>query len=260
MPEHGFSAWIQAFGINILFDTGQGAALPGNARKLGIPVDEARHLVLSHGHYDHGGGIAWAMKQADSAIIHLHPGAVIPRYSIESPGKHRAIGLPAKAIRFLNTVPEHRISWTSRAVKIGPGIGVTGPIPRINSYEMPGNAFYTDPAGKSKDMILDDQALWIKTDQGLVVCSGCAHSGIINTIEHIMNISGQTRIRAVAGGFHLINADRSRIKKTITALEKLSPELIAQCHCTGETACRLIRDAFKSNYHSCKAGSTILLN
>lgn len=257
--EHGFAAWIEAFGRHILFDTGQGYALSGNAARLGIPLDKTDHLVLSHGHYDHGGGIVQVMEQSASATIHLHPDALIDRYSLEDNGKSRPIGLSEETTSFLGSLPCERVHWIKHSEYIVPGIGLTGPIPRTNGYENVGGPFYTDQQGSAKDLINDDQALWIDTDKGLVVCAGCAHSGIINTLNCIKNITGKTEIRGVVGGFHLIGAKISRVKKTVHELENVSPEFIAPCHCTGDEVCLLMKERLGERFVACGAGTEFVL-
>jgi 7,8-dihydropterin-6-yl-methyl-4-(beta-D-ribofuranosyl)aminobenzene 5'-phosphate synthase len=252
--EHGFSAWIETSNSKILFDTGQGPTLAANALKLGVSLNQAEHLVLSHGHYDHGGGIPHVLNQAGSARIHLHPEALISRYSVYKKGQSRAIGLPRDIIQFLADLPENRINWVNGPEIIAPGVGLTGPIPRKNYYEDTGGPFYIDPQGKTKDNLPDDQALWIDTSMGLIVCAGCAHSGIINSLQHIQSITENAKIRAVIGGFHLLHADNTRLTETMNELEKLSLDIIAPCHCTGDKAASLIRQRFQKSFVSCAAG------
>lgn len=259
-PEHGFSAWIEAFDSLILLDTGQGLSLAGNAFKLGIALDKTRHLVLSHGHYDHGGCIPGVMRLADQAIIHLHPGAVIPRYSLNSNERPRSVGLPGKVLRFLSGLPEPRIHWVTGPQRIMQSVGLTGRIPRKTTFEDTGGRFFTDAQGTSKDLLPDDQALWIDTPKGLVVFVGCAHAGIINTLNYIREITDKTRIRAVIGGFHLINASQSRLDETMNHLKEFSPDIIAPCHCTGQEALALFKDNFKNAFLPAGAGTKIALN
>ncbi|WP_028574318.1 MBL fold metallo-hydrolase [Desulfonatronovibrio hydrogenovorans] len=258
--EHGFSAWIKAFGINILFDTGQGLALAGNAAKLGIHLDQTSHLVLSHGHYDHGGGIPMVTEQAGKAVLHLHPGAVIPRYALDRDGQVRSIGLPRKTLACLADLPDIQVCWVSKPTMLAPGIGLTGTIPRICHFENTGGEFYTDPEAKNEDPLWDDQALWINAPDGLIVVSGCAHSGIINTLTYIQKITSRQKIAAVVGGLHLLNANQPRLDLTLSLLRKISPKIIAPGHCTGTRAITMIRQKFCSAFLSCRVGSTFTLS
>jgi 7,8-dihydropterin-6-yl-methyl-4-(beta-D-ribofuranosyl)aminobenzene 5'-phosphate synthase len=122
-------------------------------------------------------------------------------------------------------------------------VGLTGPIPRETDYEDPGGPFYLDPQGRQKDPIEDDLALWIQTGQGVVVCAGCSHAGIINTLCYVKRLTGGSRIRAVIGGFHLLNADARRLEQTVKALRALNPDMVVPCHCTGEEAVRVLQES-----------------
>ena len=135
-------------------------------------------------------------------------------------------------------------------------MGITGYIPRETEFEDTGGPFYLDPEGKRPDLIDDDLALWIRTDQGLVVCLGCCHAGLVNTIHHVRSISGTDRIRAIIGGLHLMNADDRRIERTIDALRSFSPDVIIPCHCTGEHASALLLNALDERVEPGVAGAT----
>ena len=199
--EHGFSLWIETDGRRILFDTGQGPALPMNARTLGVDLQQTDMLVLSHGHYDHTGGIPHVLQVAPNAHVYCHPGVVQPRYSLRN-GSPKPAHMPSESMAALDRLPEKNLHWTSEAVRLSENIGLTGPIPRQTTFEDTGGAFFLDPEARHADPIEDDLALWIKTDQGLVVCVGCCHAGIINTLTHVRRLSGVARIRAVIGGLH----------------------------------------------------------
>lgn len=235
--EHGFSLWIETAGRHILFDTGQGRALPLNARALGVDLRKTDLLVLSHGHYDHTGGIPHVLHVAPNVHVYCHPGVVQPRYSLRN-GSPKPIQMPAKSMTGLDRLPEKHLHWISAAVMLSENMGLTGPIPRQTPYEDTGGPFYLDPETHHADPIEDDIALWIKTDEGLVVCVGCCHAGIVNTLNHARRLSGVSRIRAVIGGFHLLNADRQRLDQTLAAMTALSIENVIPCHCTGERAVR----------------------
>jgi 7,8-dihydropterin-6-yl-methyl-4-(beta-D-ribofuranosyl)aminobenzene 5'-phosphate synthase len=179
--EHGFSLWIEADGRHILFDTGQGPALPVNARALGVDLRQTDMVVLSHGHYDHTGGIPHVLHVAPNAHVYCHPGVVQPRYSLRN-GSPKPAHMPSESMAALDRLPEKNLHWTSEAVMLSENIGLTGPIPRQTTFEDTGGAFFLDPEARHADPIEDDLALWIKTDEGLVVCVGCCHAGIINTL------------------------------------------------------------------------------
>lgn len=135
-------------------------------------------------------------------------------------------------------------------------VGVTGPIPRLASYEDTGGPFYVDPQGVRPDLLEDDLALWIQTDKGLVVCMGCAHAGLVNTLHHIRDVTEGQRIRAVIGGFHLLTAGHERMTRSVAALRLLDPDMLVPCHCTGESAVASLCDALGERVSSGLAGAT----
>ena len=253
--EHGLSMWIEAHGVRILLDTGQGCACIENARRLGIALADADFIVLSHGHYDHTGGLAAALAAAPTALLVVHPAAAAARYAVRPGEPGREIGMPDWAREAVARLDRTRIVHAAGPVVLAEGIGVTGPIPRETSFEDAGGPFFLDPAGARPDAIADDQALWIAAAGGLVVLAGCCHAGVINTLRHARRASGIAAIRAVIGGFHLGNANPERLAATAAALEDLRPALLAPCHCTGERATEVLRNAFGARVVRCAAGS-----
>lgn len=253
-PEHGLSIFIEAFDQRILFDTGQGNVLQNNAKALGVDLTAIDRLVISHGHYDHTGGLA-AILSAREMDVYCHPATTQPRYSIGF-GLPRPINMPHDALTALNKVSEKRLHWVTTATYLSENIGLTGPIPRHTDYEDNGGPFFLDPQGERSDPVSDDQALWITTDQGLIVCVGCAHAGVINTLNYVMQLSGDTRIRAVIGGFHLNNANQQRLTETTFALKKISPDMVIPCHCTGDTAVETLRCTLGEIVRHCSSGMT----
>ncbi len=253
IAEHGLSLWIEADGMRILFDTGQGNALEANARTLGLDLCEADILVLSHGHYDHTGGVPQVLKAAQRVCVYGHSGIMQRRYSIRGEVV-RAIQMPEDAMGAIRALPAERLHWVTRPMSLSEGVRVTGQIPRETDFEDPGGPFYCDQEGKCPDPIEDDMALWVRTNDGLIVCVGCAHAGVVNTARAIQAASGEQKVRAIIGGFHLLNASRDRLEETVAALRRFDPEIIVPCHCTGQGAADVLRTAFGERVSAGAAG------
>jgi len=241
LAEHGFALWIEHGGERYLLDTGQGTALAENVRALDVDLGLTDALVLSHGHYDHTGAVPMVLGAAPQVRVYCHSGVTEPRYSI-SGGQARDIRMPMFSMRALAALPFERMHWNGGPQLIGDGIGLSGHIPRWTDFEDAGGPFYFDPHSLRPDPVSDDQAVWISTDKGLVVCVGCCHAGLVNTLSHVREISGEKRIRAVIGGLHLGAASQERLEKTVQALRNVNPGLLVPCHCTGEAAIAYLRD------------------
>ncbi len=253
LGEHGLSLWIETPESCVLFDTGQGLVLPHNAEALGVALDCADAIVLSHGHYDHTGGLLYAMGQIPHVRLFLHPAALVTRFSRHG-GAAREIGMPApvrEAIAGRATL----ITWTTEPTEIGPGLFVTGPVPRRSWLEDTGGPFFLDAGGSIPDGIEDDQAMWIETPAGVVVLLGCAHSGVINTADYVQKLTGRKAIRAVVGGMHLGSASDERMARTIASLNQLNIEGLWPCHCTGAPATARLAAAFGARCRPCGAGT-----
>jgi 7,8-dihydropterin-6-yl-methyl-4-(beta-D-ribofuranosyl)aminobenzene 5'-phosphate synthase len=253
--EHGLAVWIWHAGSRILFDTGQTEALLQNAQKLGIDISSTDAVVLSHGHYDHTGGLAAVLAQAPQAAVFLHPAALSPKFSRKSDGV-KSIGIPQAAQGVLKG---RRIIWTTQPVSPAPKIFLTGPVPSTHPFEDVGGDFYQDPDCQIPDGLPDDQALWLETEKGLLVVVGCAHAGLVNTLDLISRLTGGRPIHTLLGGFHLLNASFDRIEKTIQALRRYRIRQIAPLHCTGSEALRCLRDAFPEAWLPLAAGSRLAL-
>jgi 7,8-dihydropterin-6-yl-methyl-4-(beta-D-ribofuranosyl)aminobenzene 5'-phosphate synthase len=257
VAEHGLALWIETKDTNILFDTGQGNALEPNAKALGINLAKTNILVLSHGHYDHTGGINRVIRQSRHVDVYCHPAIVQPRYSIRN-GKAKSIRMPKESVEVFASIQDKYLHWVQHPTMLllSAGIGITGPVPRKTDFEDAGGPFYLDPDGERPDPIADDMALWIWDDNGIIVCVGCAHSGIVNTLDYIWHLGNSRRIRAVIGGFHLHAASHKKLSQTIAALQAFDPALLIPCHCTGDTAVDQLRQAFGDRVSPGAAGKT----
>lgn len=252
--EHGLAFWVEAGDRRVLFDAGQSGLLMENAAKLDLDVSAIDTIVLSHGHYDHTGGLAHVMGQGSrERCVYAHPDALLPKYDCKGGGE-REIGMPSGAREAL-TLPRCRLITTRTPVEIAPGLWVTGEVPRHYVDEVAPDGFFKDPAGREADPLLDDQALFIETGKGTVVLLGCAHAGLINTLDHIQRLTNGRTIRAVVGGLHLGSASDSRLAWTISALRKFGIGLFGPMHCTGQKAVAAFWTAFPSACQECGVGT-----
>ncbi|MFO7937531.1 MAG: MBL fold metallo-hydrolase [Kiritimatiellia bacterium] len=255
ISEHGFSMYIRSGDLRIIFDTGQeNSIFENNVRKLGIDMQSVNALVLSHGHYDHTGGVPAVLSACGELDVYAHPDIQNTRYSVRTE-RIKSNGIPLDSYAAIHNLPENRLHFSESYTMLSDIVGITGYIPRINSFEDTGGPFYFDKDGEEPDPINDDQALWIKTAEGIVVCAGCSHAGIINTLRYVQKISGCEKIHAVIGGLHLVNAKKERIDKTLEALDTFGLDLIVPCHCTGATATEILREHFKERFLAGAAGA-----
>jgi 7,8-dihydropterin-6-yl-methyl-4-(beta-D-ribofuranosyl)aminobenzene 5'-phosphate synthase len=250
LAEHGFSLWIEYNNRKILFDTGQGYVLNGNAKKLGIDLSDADAIVLSHGHYDHTGGL-FKLDDMGKKPIFTHKDSLLPKYSRHPDGSVHKIGIKSVKDKTLN------FKFNDKPVELYKGFHLTGVIPRITDFEDTGGQFFCDKECQQVDNLIDDQAAFIETSAGLFVILGCAHSGVINTLEYISKLTGSHTIHTLIGGMHLGSASQERINKTVKALKKFDIQNLYPTHCTGFNASARLLQEFPKNHKICQAGTII---
>ncbi|MDX9883138.1 MAG: MBL fold metallo-hydrolase [Prolixibacteraceae bacterium] len=218
LAEHGLSYLIEA-DRTILFDTGASDLFIQNARQLNIDLENVKTVVLSHGHYDHSNGLFFLKNKK----LICHPDTFIDRY-------RKAEGTPLGIQLDRNKTGKLFEVETSREpLRLSEQIWFLGEVPRRNNFESKETAFMLEDG--SDDFTLDDSGLAIVGNDGLIVVSGCAHAGICNTVDHAMRITGQQKVQAVIGGFHLKRNDELT-RQTIEHLKRLNVQQVIPAHCT----------------------------
>ena len=254
LAEHGLAIWIEVDSQRTLFDTGQGVVLRHNARELGVRLRSADHVVLSHGHYDHTGGLRHVLRTATHPRVYAHPAAFSLKYARNDDGTSRDISAPGTDEATVRKQAEELI-WTKEATEIGGGLCVTGQIPRMTGFEDTGGPFFLDQECRHPDPLADDQAVFFDSAQGTVVLLGCAHAGVVNTVQHIQRLTNGRPIHTVVGGMHLVSASQQRLDRTIGALRQLHVQRLGPAHCTGMAATIKLWSAFPDRCFPFTAGS-----
>ena len=253
--EWGFAALVEADGHTILFDTGMRPdTVLDNATELGIDLSTVDTVILSHNHFDHTGGLVTLRRslkeQNPSAmqITHVGDGIFLPRKTDDE--AVRRLQLPEGVVADVREVRRAYEAEGGRIVihdephELRPGLWLTGPIPRVHPEKN------WSPISRIErhdslveDTIPEDQALVIKTPQGLVVLAGCGHAGIVNTMEYARKIVPETAVHAVLGGFHLLALTDEKVEWTGAKMHEFGVEHVLGAHCTGINAVKLLRDS-----------------
>jgi 7,8-dihydropterin-6-yl-methyl-4-(beta-D-ribofuranosyl)aminobenzene 5'-phosphate synthase len=259
LGEWGLSMFVEADGKKILFDTGGGFSAVYNANLMGVDLTTVECIVISHGHYDHTGGLRNVLTRMRKKIdIYAHPDVWARKYGRMESGPQRYVGIPFPREALEAMGANFRLS--PEPVVLTERIMTTGYVPMTNDYEIVEKYLLVkENGGLKQDSIDDDQAMVIDADFGLVVILGCSHHGIVNTLEHVRKITGKDLIYAAIGGTHLVHASQERLEKTAVALQEMGVQYLGVSHCTGFRASAYLAGVFGDRFFQNNAGTVLEL-
>jgi len=246
--EHGLSIFIELPDFSFFMDTGASAeVLRHNLSVIKPDLRNTKAIVLSHGHFDHTNGLEELIKMLPDLQVYAHPDIFSEHYAY-SGEKYRYIG-----VQFERADVEKlcKLNLSTGAVEIAHGVYFSGEIPRHTKIS---SKFYLKTElGFVADGIVDDAAVYLKTDRGTVVIFGCGHAGVINTLKHARAVTGQ-KIRGVVGGTHLITASPQELDEVAGFLHAEDVEFLRLAHCTGKKATYRFNAEFGEKFDVMSAG------
>ncbi len=268
LGEAGYSALVKvsyddSSKFTILFDTGcLTPALVYNVEKLERNLSTVDMIILSHGHYDHVGGLIDVISLIGKKTpVLCHSDALVPKTFTSDDGKKYDVGIQ-KYFTISKLKATAEVITAREPYAIADGIQTTGEVPQTNSFEKLTGSLQkitTVQEGKEiPDKIKDDLSVIFQLKDGsLVILAGCCHAGIVNTTNHSVNLMGTSSIIGITGGLHLHNASNERLTKTIEQLKEYPLSTLAPCHCTGLRGRAALMNAFGDQFKDIGAGSVV---
>ncbi len=252
--EHGLSLYMETVSHRILFDVGASHHFMENAEKMEVDLSRVDTVVVSHGHYDHGGGLTAFLKQNRQAKVWIHRDAFYPYHARKESGAITYVGLEPETVHNSALIQggDHQVIDEELTLFAG----VTG---RRFFPESNRDLWMTREGKMVPDSFSHEQNLLITEQNRRVLIVGCAHNGILNILSHMESL-GYEPPDVVVGGFHLysLGRDESEPEETVRAIGETLKETGIQfytCHCTGEKAYRELRDIMGEKMGRLQVGS-----
>ena len=255
LAEHGLSIFIEDDGLRLLFDTGQTHVFRHNAKTMGIDLTHADGIILSHGHYDHCGGLVHYPGDAPIPPVYVGKGALDSKYK---KGRSRLIDIGIPWAGDKDPRIQQSLVVNNKNLNIAQGAMLHADIPCTVPFEGTPQGFFTGSIdAPAPDTMRDEQMLVFARADAIDVILGCSHPGIINCLSYAKSLYPGKRIGTVLAGMHLKESSLSRIHETIRQFEAMDIGLIIPVHCTGQNAICRMTQAIGARCQPLCAGQTI---
>jgi 7,8-dihydropterin-6-yl-methyl-4-(beta-D-ribofuranosyl)aminobenzene 5'-phosphate synthase len=256
--EHGFCAYVETRNGNFLFDTGHGKTVVHNALLFKKDLSRINKIVLSHAHGDHSGGLPEVLRCRSQKQIDVYAHPDIFSYAFTKKGG----GETYNGIPFTRGYIEKmgaRFIFNREWVEIETGLYLTGEVPRKTDFERADMAdrFIRRDGEDVPDIILDDQSMAICTGKGILIVLGCAHSGMINVVNHIIQNTGIEAIYGIIGGTHLGFSEEAQLRESIRTLKSYRIQHFIPSHCTGLEVISRMKQEFEKAFRFSHVGLSL---
>jgi len=262
LGQHGISFFIEMTVNNekhyLIFDTGQKSdTLLKNAELLDVNLKKAEMIFLSHCHYDHTGGLVGLLEFLNQDIVvTAHPEVFKEAYK-EKDGKLYYVGIPDKDPEEKIVKNKGKLDFLKEPLEIMPGVMTTGEIHQKAVFPTK-RVYKTSEGNYVEDTMKDDVSLMFNIkDKGILIITGCSHSGIIEIVEQSMNLAEGKNLYGIIGGFHLLNKKEDEVKDISKKLAKFNPKKLITGHCTGFDAMCILKQDFKEKFEDLYVGKII---
>ncbi len=248
--EHGFSALIEREDLSFIFDTGSTDIFLKNLKILDKDINKIDNIIISHGHYDHFGGLRYLNVKNKKFNVWTKDEIFIPKYS-----KKVFAGVKKEEL-------ENKFDFKivkKEIFEIFPNVFILGNVPMENDFEKIDKNFEINEDGHYKQDIFKEELNLIIDVGELILITGCAHRGIVNIVNFTIE-KFKKRVDIVLGGFHLYNSSKEKLELTTKYLNDKEVKKLIPCHCTGDRAIRVFKEKFKGETVECFAGDSFIFN
>ncbi|RCX17902.1 7,8-dihydropterin-6-yl-methyl-4-(beta-D-ribofuranosyl)aminobenzene 5'-phosphate synthase [Anaerobacterium chartisolvens] len=258
LGEHGLSLLVETDNFKVLFDAGQTDVFSLNADMESIDLSLADALVISHGHYDHTGGVPEFCMINHKAPIYIHPDAFCERYNaVQGKPAGNCIGIPWSCQD--RDMFKNRLVYVKEPVRIHKDILLSGEIPQSQDRQSLNFIKRNISGGYEADMVTDEQFMIVNGSEGIFIFVGCSHPGVLNCVAYAKYLFPDTNICGLIGGMHIEKYNTDQLDEIVAGLKSAGIEKIAPMHCSGVLSSCFLKSKFGDSCFLLNSGDELIL-